>query len=422
LLTLPNGVSTAYAYDLASRLTGLTYTGPSGPLGTLSYQYDAAGNRIGVGGSFARTLLPDAVASASYDAANQQLAFGSKTMLFDNNGNLGTLTEGGNTTAFTWDARDRLIALSGPAGSGTRSYDARGRRISQGTDGLTTIYQYDGQDIVTEALAGSSTGYLHGPQSDEPLIRNGTDYYLRDALGSTIALSDPTGSLTTGYTYDPFGRSQADGPASPNPFQFTGREHDGSLGLYHYRLRVYAPSHHRFLSQDPLGLLGGTNAYRYVFNNPVRLTDPWGLNVTVTLYKGQGGNLAGHMGISVDGGPSYGLTAYPSTWEKIGIIRGKDTQGIVEMVWNNEVEQAIMIRTSPDQDEAMRQVLYESDPVQRYNLYYRNCAQFVQEVLEAGGVKVPNTRYPHDLMNYLQWQYGRGRRVAVPPFAHTPGP
>jgi RHS repeat-associated protein len=424
LLILPNGVSTAYDYDLASRLTQLTYTGPSGPLGNLTYQYDASGNRVGVGGSFARTLLPEAVPGSAYDAANQQLALGEKAMAYDQNGNLVTLAETGSTITVVWDARNRLVALSGPAVSGASSYDARGRRVRKETNGAATIYQYDGQDIVTETLAGSSTGYLHGPQPDEPLVRGTSEFYLRDALGSTLALSDPTGSLTTRYTYEPFGRSQADGPASPNPFQFTGREHDGSLGLYHYRLRVYSPSQHRFLSQDPLGLLGGTNAYRYVFNNPVRLTDPWGLDVTVTLYKGQGGNLAGHMGIRVGGGSSFGLTAYPSTWEIISILRGKDTQGIVEVVSKNEVDQAITIRTSPDQDEAMKKVLDEAlaDPVQRYNLYYRNCAQFVQEVLEAGRVMVPNTRYPHDLMNYLQWQYGRGRRVAVPPFAHTPGP
>src|SRR5439155_1416045 len=49
LLTLPNGVSTEYQYDTASRLTGLIYRNAAGTLGNLTYQYDPAGNRTGVG-------------------------------------------------------------------------------------------------------------------------------------------------------------------------------------------------------------------------------------------------------------------------------------------------------------------------------------------------------------------------------------
>lgn len=61
LLTLPNGVSTEYQYDGASRLTALLYRNGLGPLGDLHYTYDAVGNRLTTGGSFARSLLPAAV-------------------------------------------------------------------------------------------------------------------------------------------------------------------------------------------------------------------------------------------------------------------------------------------------------------------------------------------------------------------------
>ena len=79
-LTLPNGVSTDYQYDAASRLTALIYRNAAGLLGDLTYQYDAAGSRTGMGGSFARTLLHDPIPSASYDPANRQLSFGDKSM------------------------------------------------------------------------------------------------------------------------------------------------------------------------------------------------------------------------------------------------------------------------------------------------------------------------------------------------------
>jgi len=36
---------------------------------------------------------------------------------------------------------------------------------------------------------------------------------------------------------------------SSNPFQYTGRENDGT-GLYYYRAQYYAPKLHRFLSED----------------------------------------------------------------------------------------------------------------------------------------------------------------------------
>jgi YD repeat-containing protein len=126
-LTLPNGISIAYAYDDGSRLLGLTYTGTAGLLGDLTYTYDATGNRVGTGGSFARTLVPAAVLTSSYDAGNRQLAFGGTTQTFDDNGNLLTQTEASGTTTYTWNARNRLAALTGPTTSASFAYEALGR-------------------------------------------------------------------------------------------------------------------------------------------------------------------------------------------------------------------------------------------------------------------------------------------------------
>src|SRR4029453_11790715 len=87
-LTLPNSVSTEYAYDAASRLTGLAYRLGTVSLGTLTYAYDAAGNRTVLGGTWARTGLPSALTSATYNAANQQLTFESIALTYDLNGKL----------------------------------------------------------------------------------------------------------------------------------------------------------------------------------------------------------------------------------------------------------------------------------------------------------------------------------------------
>ncbi len=282
-LTLPNGITVTYTYDDASRLIAQTYTGPGGPLGNLTYQYDATGNRIGTGGSWARTLLPASVPTADYDATNAQLTFGPVTQTFDTNGNLLTQTEGAATTTYTWDARNRLTQLNGPSTTASFAYDAIGRRLSKTISGTMTTFLYDGLDSVKESGADGDVGYLRTLNIDEALSRTdagGPLAYVNDALGSTLALTDAVGASTTTYTYEPFGRTEVSGAASGNAIQYTGREHDGT-GLYYYRARYYDPGRSRFVSADPIGLAGGTNLFMYGLNSPLLWTDPRGLSAQI---------------------------------------------------------------------------------------------------------------------------------------------
>ena len=105
----------------------------------------------------------------------------------------------------------------------------------------------------------------------------GTYDYLSDILGSTVALTSTSGSIQTQYTYEPFGNTVATGQASSNPYQFTGRENDGS-GLYFYRARYYNPVMQRFVSQDPMDFdAGDTDLYEYAKDSPATFDDPEGL-------------------------------------------------------------------------------------------------------------------------------------------------
>ena len=281
-LTLPNGVSTEYQYDAGSRLTALIYRNASGLLGDLTYQYDAAGNKVAVAGSFAHTLLPAPVVSGTYDPANRQLAFGPKSMTYDANGNLATVTDGSTTTSYAWDARNRLLGISAPGRSALFAYDTGGRRSQKTIDGQVTGFRYDGADIVREITAGTVADYVNGPRIDEPLLRTqtgGASYYAADPLGNVLALTTGSGNIATEYTYTPFGEALASGGATDNPLQYTGRENDG-LGLYYLRNRYYDPKLGRFISEDPVGLAAGDlNVYAYARGNPLAFRDPFGLCV-----------------------------------------------------------------------------------------------------------------------------------------------
>ncbi|GEM_PF-3328766 len=298
-MTYPNGVITSYSYDTASRLTNILHQGPSALIESLTYTYDAAGNRI----SFDRTngtatLLPDAV-QAAYDAANEQIQFNNATpnLTYDANGSLTSRTDMNGTTTYTWDARNRLTAINGPGVSANFVYDPLGRRVSKTVNGSTTQYFYDGNDIVQEIGSGAvAVTYLRSLNIDEPFIRqaNTNEYYQIDALGSVLALTDQTGVVQAIYRYDPFGNTGITG-LSTNPFQYTGRENDGT-GLYFYRARYYSPGLQRFISEDPIHLLGGINFYSYAGNSPSNFNDPHGLVDPATVL---GLTIVGLVGVEV---------------------------------------------------------------------------------------------------------------------------
>lgn len=74
-------------------------------------------------------------------------------------------------------------------------------------NGSTTQYLYDKLEVVQELVSGNPVTYVGSLNMDEPLIRDGNEFYLADAIGSIIGLTDPTGTLTTSYSYEPFGRT-----------------------------------------------------------------------------------------------------------------------------------------------------------------------------------------------------------------------
>jgi RHS repeat-associated protein len=193
--------------------------------------------------------------------------------------------------SYTWDFENRLSQAVVPGTNGgttTFKYDPFGRRIYKQSPNFTSVFLYDGPNLI-ETTNGSgsqvasytqSAQYTEGPLVDQPLAElrgSTTSYYQQDGLGSVTSLSSSAGVVANTYTYDSFGNTTASTGTLRNYFQYTGREFDSETGIYEYRARYYDPTAGRFLSEDPLGFKAGVDFYRYVRNQPVNFADPSGL-------------------------------------------------------------------------------------------------------------------------------------------------
>lgn len=397
-------VTTTYnPYDNANRIKGITHQGPSVQIENLLYEYDPAGNRI----KFTRNAIQpsrDAVNSTSYDEANEMLTFqpslgSAKNMTYDENGNLLTIINSCGTTTYTWDVRNRLVGITGfkadcSALTASFKYDAVGRRIQKTINGTTTQYVYDGLDIIQEKQGGTVTAnYIRTLNIDEPLTRikgSTVRHYVLDALGSVIALTDDTGALKTTYTYDPFGNVTISGESSDNPFQYTGRENDGT-GLYYYRARYYSPELQRFISEDPIGLAGGINLYSYVGNNPVNFVDPLGLLTEVVIWQptGWGRSSFGHVSVNING------TTY--SFEPAGMRIMPTTNYLAKNAFREGVGKVLNI--TPEQEATLNNFLKNYN--KGYGRLTNNCGDPIESGLENLGYGLGTILFPVSFGNTL---------------------
>jgi RHS repeat-associated protein len=263
-------VTSNYTYDAIYRLTQVTQATNT----TESYSYDAVGNRTASLG----------VSSYTTNASNELTATSNASYTYDSNGNMLTKTVGSNTTSYTWDFENRLtsVTLAGNGGTVTFKYDSFGRRIYKSSSSGTSVFAYDGDSMAEETNASGTVvaRYSQTEKIDQPLamLRSGTtSFYEADGLGSVTSLTNSSGAVGETYAYDSFGKQTASSGSLTNPSQYTGREMDAETGLYYYRARYFDPIVGHFLSQDPIGIRGGINFYRYADNQPSNQNDPSGL-------------------------------------------------------------------------------------------------------------------------------------------------
>ncbi len=255
-----------FGYDNADRLTSMT-NGTSNE----SYTFDAVGNRTASHQS----------STYSYSPFNRLTAADSITQGFDANGNTVQKSEGSNFWHYFWDEENRLTSVSTRKQTVRYVYDALGRRVRRHFAGSkeNTKYTYDGLDVVLDDDLGVTTKYQNGLGIDNKLeLATGSTskYFLQDHLGSTIGLTNSSGSITESNSYDSFGTPS--NPLFSSRYGFTGREYDSFSRLQFSRARWYDPKTGRFVSEDPIGLNGGdVNLYGYVRNQPQIYRDQRGL-------------------------------------------------------------------------------------------------------------------------------------------------
>ena len=261
-----------YTYDNDSRLTQA-----ADATGTYAFSYDNLGRLGGTTTDYSFLTSRALTTSYSYDAAS----------------NRATLTDAeGGITSYSWDFENRLASAT-PGGGTTVGfkYDPFGRRIEKVSSTTTSIYVYDGDNLIEEInSAGSAVArYTQGLGIDEPLamLRSGvTSYYEADGLGSVTSLSNSSGTVAASYDFDSYGNLTSSTGTLTNSFRYTAREFDSETGLYYYRARYYDPTSGRFLSEDPIRLGGRINYYAYVRNSPIGRIDPFGLCDEKNCLKG----------------------------------------------------------------------------------------------------------------------------------------
>ena len=305
----------AYAYDAAGRLLASRHRDLE-----RNYAYDPAGNRL--------DIQPDAPTHASACLDNRLQTLDGHTHTFDGAGNLLTQHRPDRSTlTLAYDGAHRLVRLERRAPDGaltvaTYTYDALSRRIAKtvtAPDALTTVtrYGWDGERLVCEDNGHTRSTIVHQPDSFIPILRftqsladtlaadpercaraqaaqliahHGLslpagiapepepaqiDIFVNDHLGTPLALLNPEGRITWQAQPDDWGAVR-NPKGSRQPIRFQGQWEDEESGLYYNRYRYYDPATGRYVTQDPIGLEGGINAYSYVGSIPTRFTDPLG--------------------------------------------------------------------------------------------------------------------------------------------------
>jgi len=283
-LTRSNGINASFTRDSNGRITRLL----DGTLTDLQYGYDAAGQITAMNGTWPLdpgALLLGPNKNFTVDAASQ---INSSGYTYDTRGR--TIQIPGHT--LTWDGAERLTGLDGII----FTYNGQSEIVSRTEKGITTRYYHNhtlGLNPIVAEQQGTSVYryYVYTPSgqllySIDPQNGNAAAFYHHDQIGSTLALSNGSGTVTDRYAYSPFGKLLGHTGSSDQPFTFVGTLGVRQEGdLFQMRQRYYNPVTAKFLSREPIWPQVASphrlNPYQYAVNDPLKTIDTSGLQPEV---------------------------------------------------------------------------------------------------------------------------------------------
>ena len=271
--------------------------------------------------------------SATLQSPNRQSAWGSLSYGYDADGNRTSQTGGGGSAVtYHWTADGLLDTVTVGTVKLAYNYNAFGQIVRRSRNGtVERHFLWDRGQLLAE-LNGTASAriaeYAYAPGVDAPLAMvAGSDTaamraFHRDALGNVIALTDLSGNVVQQLDYAPWGAlEQITGTvADTNRLRWKGLLWEGdSTRLYYVRARWYDPVSQRFISEDPSGLAGGINQYAFASNDPIGKSDPAGMwECHVAMFTDgnckQGG---GPRGITTLGFAGIGMAWQNGLWEDL---------------------------------------------------------------------------------------------------------
>lgn len=219
---------------------------------------------------------------------------GAESFGYDGAGRVTSLGRDGGV-ALTYDSDDHVTSVTRSGGTTSYAFDGSGRRVGASSAGAERRFLvapslaagYESPHLVTDGAGATLASYVYA--GEHALARyeaGGPTYYLRDAMGSVIALADESGARVARLDYDAFGNVRGSaGSASGLPVETAGdfRYHGmwmDPTGLYYVRARSYDPVTGRFVSKDPAEqaplLPEESHPYAFNANVPTVKRDPEG--------------------------------------------------------------------------------------------------------------------------------------------------
>lgn len=260
-----------HSYDTSGRLARVQ--SPSGQHDE-AYAYDGSGNRKFANGT-----------QVTSNAVNQITQSGQFSYEYDTRGNLSAESSPTGVTRYRYNWQNLLVEVQTPDGRTVRyEYDAFGRRTRKMLAGVETRYVWCQDQLLREVVTGKGwveqRDYLFLPGTHSPLSMrvDGRIYqYHTDHKGTPRWLTGPNGEVAWSGVTHGFGTMDVRQGSVRQPFRFPGQYYDEETGLHYNRARYYSPLLGRYLSRDPVDLVGGINLYAYVNNDPINGSDPLGL-------------------------------------------------------------------------------------------------------------------------------------------------